>query len=363
MAEKNENPSLLEKKEAESLDPASQSLAEALNLSLKILKGIMILLVILFLSSGIFTVEQNQEAMVLRFGKIQGSLVDRVLKPGLHWTWPYPFSEVIKVPTHEIKLMDGESDIMNDFWYQEDIKATSKVETLDPEFDGYCLTGDVNIIHCRWQLRYLITDTYLYHVKHSDCAKVIHSVICNCILKVISNCTIPEDAVLGNLIDKIGPEVKKLAQNQLDSLETGIEIQGFAVVQVVPPRQVQEVFDSVLKAKAEQDRKIAEANNYYEQLINRAIGEKAEIIAKADNYALQIQKEAESDASYFKSLLLSNVDQSPIFRERHYQQIVEKLNEKLQEIFLFANKVSEREVRIHLNRNPDLYRIQAPKED
>lgn len=346
----------------ESLDHANQSLAQALTLSFRILQGIMILLVVLFLSSGVFIVDQNQEAMVLRFGQVQGSLADRILRPGLHWALPYPLSEVIKIPTHEIKLSDNGSETMNDFWYEVDPKAKQLATNLDPELDGYCLTGDANIIHCQWQVRYIISDPYSYYIQWSDVEQLLRYTICNCIVKVTASCKIPNDAVLGNLIDKIGPEVKELAQQQLDALQTGIKIQGFAVTQVVPPRQIQEAFDSVLKAKIEQEKKIAEANNYYEQVVARADGEKAEILAKARNYALQIYKETESDARYFESLLAQH-NNHEIFQEQQYQQVIENLNQKVQEIFLYANQIPERELRLHLNRNPDLYRIQAPKED
>lgn len=346
----------------ETLDPATQSLAQALNLSFKILQGIMILLVILFLSSGIFVVEQNQEAMVLRFGQIQGSLADRILKPGLHYSFPYPLSQVIKIPTHEIKLHDGDLEIMNDFWYEDDPKIQKVQPTLDPELEGYLLTGDVNIIHAQWQLRYIISDSYSYYVKWNNAEELLRHIICNCMVKATAGCKIPDDAVLGNLIDKIAPEVKEMAQEQLDSLQTGIKIQGLALVHIVPPRQVKDVFDSVLKAKTEQDRQIAEARNYSEQIIARATGEKAELLAKAQNYALQICKETESDARYFENLLAQQHHHG-IFQEQQYQLTIENLNRKIQEIFLYANQIPDRELRLQLNRNPDLYRIQAPKED
>ncbi len=349
--------------ESDLLDPANQALAQALQLSLQVLKGIMVLLVLLFLSSGIFIVQQDQEAMVISFGKIQGTLANRILKPGLHWTWPYPLSEVIRMPTNEMKLLVEDSDMMQDFWYDTTSKSTAIVETLDPELDGYCLTGDANIIHCQWQVRYIIIDPYLYYSQSTLPEDLLHSIVCSSIVKVSAQCTIPEDAVLGNLIDKIGPAVKEMAQKKLDELQLGIKIQGFALAHLVPPRQVQEVFESVLKAKTEQDKKIAEAQNYYEQITAKAIGEKAELLAKSANYALQVEKEAQSDAADFRNVLNLPKEHAFIFHTRHYQQVIEKLQEKVREIFLFANEAEERELRLQLNRNPDLYRIQAPKED
>ena len=51
--------------EAAHLDAAGKSLADALRLSFTILKVIMVVLVILFLTSGIFRVQEDENALVL----------------------------------------------------------------------------------------------------------------------------------------------------------------------------------------------------------------------------------------------------------------------------------------------------------
>jgi len=80
------------------LDAAGRSLSEALRISFIILKVIMIVLVVAFLASGFETVGPDEQALVLRFGKIQGVGEDRLLGPGLHWILPYPIDEIVKIP-------------------------------------------------------------------------------------------------------------------------------------------------------------------------------------------------------------------------------------------------------------------------
>ena len=81
-----------------SLDPAQQSLADALRLSFGILKIVMIILAVFFLASGVFIVDQKQAALVLRFGRPVGGLRDpTVYEPGLHWALPYPIDRVVTV--------------------------------------------------------------------------------------------------------------------------------------------------------------------------------------------------------------------------------------------------------------------------
>src|SRR4030043_419472 len=70
-------------------DAGNKSLADALRISFFVLNIIMVVLVILFFGSGVFTVGPDERAMVLRFGKIRGDTTEeRVLSPGLHWAIP-----------------------------------------------------------------------------------------------------------------------------------------------------------------------------------------------------------------------------------------------------------------------------------
>ena len=83
------------------LDVAGRSLFEALRVSFIILKVIMIVLVVLFLDSGFRTVGSDEQALVLRFGKIRGVGDQRVLGPGLHWVFPYPIDTIVKIPVEK----------------------------------------------------------------------------------------------------------------------------------------------------------------------------------------------------------------------------------------------------------------------
>ena len=151
----------------EELDAASESLSEALKVSFVILKVIMIVLILAFLASGFETVDSDEQAIVLRFGKIRGAGEDRLLDPGLHWILPYPIDEIIRIPVKtKVNLA------VNSFWYfqtREDMLSDAKPRVrpgmgLRPLLDGYCLTrsekgvgttagsdgSDYNIVHTKW---------------------------------------------------------------------------------------------------------------------------------------------------------------------------------------------------------------------
>ena len=150
------------------LDAGSKSLSDALRISFFVLKIVMVVLVILFFSSGVFTVGPDERAMVLRFGEIRGDTTEkRILSPGLHWAIPYPVEEVIKFPgknTIERLPIDG-------FWYNE--TQDMAPPALNPVTEGYCITrndtvadlkagDDYNIVHSKWLLTYKISDCELF---------------------------------------------------------------------------------------------------------------------------------------------------------------------------------------------------------
>src|SRR5271169_4771192 len=72
------------------VDAGSQALSEALRSSFGIVKFLMVVLVFVFFASGLFTVQPQQRAIILRLGKPVGVGENALLGPGtLHWSYPY----------------------------------------------------------------------------------------------------------------------------------------------------------------------------------------------------------------------------------------------------------------------------------
>src|SRR5712691_4378877 len=79
------------------VDAGSQALSEALRSSFAIVKVLMVVLLLVFLGSGFFTVGPQERAIILRFGKPVGQGPQALLGPGPHWSFPYPIDECVKV--------------------------------------------------------------------------------------------------------------------------------------------------------------------------------------------------------------------------------------------------------------------------
>lgn len=262
--------------EAHQLDPGMQALSKALRLSFLILKVIMLLLVAGYLVSGFFQVDQEDVAIVMRFGKIRH---DRWLGPGVHWAWPFPIDEVIKLDaraSHEVSVPT--------FWYstpegeaeralrEEREESRDMPEAVEIRGDGgFNITGDLNLLHSHWRATYTIDDPILYFLNvmegetgirgRGDERSLVTSSIENSVVRVMGGYEV-YDAMIFNQ-DEITTRVREYAQERLNDLQTGIRLQQLsAYPQPAPPRPVANVFEEVLVAAQERRAEIDRAWGY-----------------------------------------------------------------------------------------------------
>src|SRR5581483_10659579 len=131
---------------AGSVDSGSQALAEALRSSFKVVQFVMFVLVLVFLGSGFFQVKPEEQAIILRFGKPVGAGDKALLGPGLHFGFPPPIDEVVRVSIKKIQTVDSRVG-----WYfttpEREAAGTELPAgmSLNPAIDGYVLTADGNI--------------------------------------------------------------------------------------------------------------------------------------------------------------------------------------------------------------------------
>ena len=414
---KNINSSSSEPPVIEELDAAGRSLSEALRISFIILKVVIIILIIAFLASGFKTVGSEEQALVLRFGKIVGVGEQRLLGPGAHWIFPYPIDEIVKIPVERTVNLD-----INSFWYyQTEKERLSKQDNsvlittpLNPLRDGYSLTrgemqsrefigsdgSDYNIVHTKWQLTYQIDDperffrnVYVEDVKPGD---IYFNVIKESITPLLQ--TMFEDAVVSTMVnytideaisslDRIPGDVKILLQDKLDKIESGIYVNSVQLTQSKVPRQVKDAFDQSAIASNDSGKKreeaLAEATNtiqeaagsvaeklfaalhddsidkdMLESLWSESAGTVKERIAEARAYRTKVVKDAQANASYLMSLLPEYRKRPELVIQTIYLDAIQQIFDKAEEIFVVqASKGSKgSEIRVQLNSDPAIKR-------
>ncbi|MHC5059727.1 MAG: protease modulator HflK [Planctomycetota bacterium] len=394
------------------IDVASRFLSDALRVSFLILKLIMLVLIILFFAWGVFRVQPNEQAMVLRLGKIRGIGQGRLLGPGLQWAFPAPIDEVVRIVTKK-----KETVAIDSFWYFE--RGSDRIKgkkphpgrTLNPLRDGYCLTrndtvvgtgeNDYNIVHSKWVLTYTIGKPELFFkniyyeapAPGQDFSDVAPASL-DPLLKAMA-----EDAIVTTMVNysieeaiqsesRIPNEVARLLQSKLDRINSGIAVDSMQISERITwPLQVDAAFQASNKASQTSQKLVTEARGYAEQILNEAGGRDAktilaelkapsltaeareellsrltgasqEKISLARAYKTKTVETAKANAEYLSRLLPEYKKRPKLVLQKLYQDAIEEvLNNADEKVFLQPSIAGKgKELRILINRDPTIGR-------
>jgi membrane protease subunit HflK len=258
----------------EAMDAPNQSLADALRVSFRILKVVLIVVIVLYFISGVQKLEQNEKALVLRLGKIQ----DRVEGPGgAVWTFPRPIDQLIKVPVAEKRTITLHRQDLH-VKEGEDRSAVRRTGGLDPKLDGSIMTGDRGLVHAQWIVTYEIDDLKKFYINVFDAEKegekageksLIRLAVENAAIEVIGQMAAVD--VVRNEISQIQERVQSKAQATLNALETGIKI---ANIDAKPswPVQTKAAFEMVTNASSDKRKKKDDAQKRSREILNGTAG-------------------------------------------------------------------------------------------
>ena len=349
-------------------DAGSQALSEALRSSFAIVKFVMVFLIVAFFCSGIFQVKTQEKAVVLRFGKLVGTGQQALLGPGLHWSFPYPIDEVVKIPFKEIQSVDSTVGWFymtpaQEIAYQTGNQLPPPSGTLDPAVDGYAITADRNIIHTRATISYQVNDPIkaVFNFSAGANAALNLSGVSNLVQNAVNSALLytaahfTADQIL--FTDKAGFKDAVLLRviQLVDKEDLGITIQQqLCSVDSIPPRQLKNVFDQVAAAKQNRDQVLNQAHTDENQITNSAGAQAASIvyaaISASSNYVANVQ----SDAKSFNSLLPNYQVNSDLFKQMELVQTIgQALTNANFQAFLPTTAGGEpTELRLMLNREP-----------
>ncbi len=334
----------------EPLDPGRQALADALQVSFRLLTGVMVLLAVAYLASGLFIVQEHERAYVLVLGRISGVGAERVKEPGLHWTWPKPVAEIVRVPAARIQHMD-----IDTHWYEQlpghewDPEFGRSVrESLRPLQDGYLLTGDANIVHTRWGLRYTIRDPEAYIFRVREAEQILHKELDRAALSVAQRW--PVDRALRTDIEMFRHTVDQELRTRLHTLELGLEVHRLDLLAVTPPLQVAEAFEAVIEAEQDRSRSISSARAYAARVANETQGDTARVQAEASAERQRVVSEAEADADFFTSVLAAFQAQPEVLTQTLWQDRIRDVLARVdRKQILHERAEGQRELRLQLS--------------
>jgi len=88
------------------IDPAQESLSQALRAGFNVLRVIMVVLLVAYLLSGLFQVNPGEQGLIVRFGKLRTTADGQsyVFREGWHASLPDPFEEKIRISGQNYKV-------------------------------------------------------------------------------------------------------------------------------------------------------------------------------------------------------------------------------------------------------------------
>ncbi|OQY39539.1 HflK protein [Candidatus Atribacteria bacterium 4572_76] len=289
-----------------------------LKFSKKIFGFVLVLVIALYLASGIFVVAPDEQGVVRRFGKFI-----RIESPGLNYHLPYPIETVVTPAVTQVKRLEIGFRTIS-------FEPPARYREIPVE--ALMLTGDENIVSAEAIVQFKIKDpvSYLFNIILPE--QTVRSAAEATLRQVIGERKIDEALTVGKY--EIQEETKRLLQKLLDSYKAGILIVAVQLQDVNPPKEVQDAFKDVASAKEDKSRYINQAQGYKNDLIPKARGEAVKMTKEAEGYKIERIKKAEGDVAKFNSILTEYKKGESITQARLYLETMEEILPNMNKIIV-----------------------------
>jgi membrane protease subunit HflK len=339
-------------------DAGSQALAEAFRSSFFIVQVAMVVLVLVFFCSGIFSVGPQEKAVILRLGRpVGGEGTGALLGAGLHWAFPRPFDEVRRIPFTEIQTVKSDAG-----WYYmspqdeaEDAAGNfrpSPIASLDPRRDGYTITGDGNIIHIRATLQYKVEEPIHYEFDFVNASNSVRDALDESLIYASARFTNVDDVLRrdrSRFQETIQSRVTELAQRE----KLGITILQ-CNIEAIPPVRLQPDFERVTTAVSAAETEENEAETERNTITNAAAAEANGRVSAARTDGTNLMASVKADADRFTALLPQYNTQAGLVKSLlYYQTLAEVMTNVSGKWYMPENPGGgPLEIRLQLSRPP-----------
>lgn len=283
--------------------------------------GIIALIIfVVWLFSGLYTVDESERGVVLRFGEY-----NRITTPGPNWHMPFPIEkvEIVNVKksrTERIGFRPSGSG-----------KSTVASESL-------MLTQDENIIQLETEVQYRVDDPAAFLFNVEDPSQTLRQMTESAVREVVGQTKMDDVIKFGR--GEMAARAKVLLQSLLDDYGTGLVVTSFNFPDIQAPSQVRDAFADVIKAGADKERMKNEAEAYSNDIIPRARGRAFSIVQEAEAYKEQTIAKASGEASRFEQVLREYSKAPKITTERLYIDAMESVYTKSQKVLVDVEKGS-----------------------
>jgi modulator of FtsH protease HflK len=263
------------------------------------LSTVLVLIGAVWIASGMYRVDAQERAVVLRFGKYVSTF-----GPGYNWHLPWPIERKI-------------------------IVNVSQQQSIAD--DARMLTADTNLVEVRSAVQYTQPDPrkYLFKVKgvEETLMQISESALREAVGRVSLDRALALDAAITD-------HARVSLQRELDTYDMGVRIISVTLQNVVLPEPVQDAQRDAIKADKDRQRIQQEAESYRNDVVPKARGEASKEVLDAEAYKLKVQALADGQTARFDQVL-AQYDHAPaVTRERMYLDTMEEVYKNAHKVII-----------------------------
>jgi len=298
---------------------------------------ILIVLILLYIASGIYSIPQTQVGIHQRFGRI----INPNVKPGIHYALPWPIDKIDKV-----SVMIVQRILIDDFSSNLEQDSTPYAFYMMTGLTPNCISGDNNIVNIICAIQYSVSNPvdYLFRIKDNE--RLLRDIVCNSIIKCLAALQVDEILTYGKR--KIENILKTQTQKKLDNLNCGLTISFVELRDVRPPGTVQGAFDDVINAKIDRRKIVSQAESRRNERLPQANATATKIIEKAKTYKVEKISAAQGETQRFLKQLEAYQKMKKVTKKRLYFEFVKQVFPDIEKVYI-VDKVG--------NKNPAKIKI------
>jgi modulator of FtsH protease HflK len=257
-----------------------------------------------WLASGFYLVDTDEEAVVRRFGAVVAQV-----GPGMHYRLPWPVDRVDVLKTTSV-MKTG-------------VGFALRTDHQD-EADGMeLLTGDTNILSIALALQYVVEEPVDFLFRTETPEALIGGIAEAVLTETVLGMPVDEVLTTGRLA--IQEQVKTRTQARLDEYRSGIRITSSNIMTITLDKSVAEAFQEVTDAMADREKSRNEARMYANSLIPKTRGEAHAVVREAQSFKQQRVAQAIGNTSRFLALLEEYEKAPDITQTRLYLEAMEEI--------------------------------------
>ena len=264
---------------------------------------VLAVLAAMWLYTAVYSLDEQEQAVILRLGKYH-----ETVGPGLNIYFP---------------PMDRK--------YEQNVTRERAYTRQGP-----MLTEDENIIEVPLTVQYKISSLEDYVLNVDEPEVSLQQATESALRHVVGSTAM--DQVLTEGREVLAVEVKERLQRFVDTYRTGITVTQVNVQNAQAPREVQESFDDVIRAREDEQREKNQAETYANGVIPEARGQAQRLREEAYGYRDSIISRAEGEADRFTKLVAEYRKAPEVTRQRLYLETMQEVLSNTSKVLLTGDK-------------------------